>query len=122
MALAAVVSRRPAAGATGGVARPSRSTAPVQLALFVTVLVDVVRPGLGLVTCGAGDFSGSIVRDAYAETPAEKRRPYFVETEYGDVVGRARSYRDGAVLLAVHHGLAAETVSVVVEHERDDRS
>lgn len=91
-----------------------------QLALLVLVLVDVVSPGKGLVTCGAGDFSGCLIRDGFAETPDEKRRPYIVETEYGDVIGRARSYRDGAFLLAAHHGFVEKaSVTVQIEHERD---
>lgn len=90
-----------------------------QLALMVLVLVDVVSPGKGLVTCGAGDFSGSIVRDRFAETDEHKRRPYFVETEVGDVIGRSRSYREGAYLLAQHHGFTKPSVTVEIEHERD---
>lgn len=87
-----------------------------QLALLVLVCVDVVSPGKGLVTCGAGDFSGSIVLDRYTEGP---RRLYIVETEYGDVIGRSRSYRDGAFLLASHHGFVKASVTVEIEHERD---
>lgn len=90
-----------------------------QIALIVTIFVDVVSPGKGLVTCGAGDFSGSIIRDRFAETPDEKRRPYIVETEFGDVIGRSRSYRDGAVLLARHHGFGKASVTVEIEHETD---
>ncbi len=92
---------------------------PGQLVLMVLVLVDVVSPGKGLVTCGDGDFSGSIIRDRFAETAADKRRPYLVETEYGDVIGRARSYREGAYLLAQHHGYEKPSVTVEIEHERD---
>ena len=90
-----------------------------QLALLVLVLVDVVSPGKGLVTCGAGDFSGSLIRDRYAATPDEKRLRYIVETEYGEVIGRCRSYRDGAFLLARHHGFPKVSVTVQIEHERD---
>ncbi len=96
-----------------------RPVLPGQLALIITVCVDVVRPGLGLVTCAGGDFGGTIVRDQYAETVQEKRKPYFVETEHGEVIGRSRSYRDGALLLAAHHGFPAAAVTVVVEHEVD---
>ncbi|MCH6169851.1 hypothetical protein [Pseudonocardia alaniniphila] len=72
------------------------------------LLVDVVRPGLGLVTCGGGDFSGSIVRqDGH----------YLVETEHGQVIGRAASYRAGAHLLARHHGY--DPGPVEIEHEKD---
>ncbi|GAA4705880.1 hypothetical protein GCM10023215_52440 [Pseudonocardia yuanmonensis] len=74
----------------------------------VLVHVDVVRPGLGLVTCGAAGFSGSIVREDGA---------YLVETEAGDVVGRARSYRAGAERLARHHGFVADPVEIEHEHE-----
>ncbi|MBW0114936.1 hypothetical protein [Pseudonocardia abyssalis] len=92
---------------------------PGQLALLVLVCVDVVAKGKGLVTCGAGDFSGSLIRDRFATTPDEKRRPYIVETEYGEVVGRSRSYREGVYLLASHHGYAKPSVTVEIEHERD---
>lgn len=84
-----------------------------QLALLVLVLVDVVAPGKGLVTCGLGDFSGSVIRDR------ESGRGYLVETEYGDVIGRSRSYRDAAYLLAKHHGHDRDSVTVEIEHERD---
>jgi hypothetical protein len=86
---------------------------PGQLALLVMVLVDVVSPGKGLVTCGAADFSGSIIRDR------EAGRGYFVETEFGDVIGKARTYKDGAVLLAKHHGVSPNGVTVEVEFEKD---
>ncbi|MFC5950800.1 hypothetical protein ACFQH9_21250 [Pseudonocardia lutea] len=74
----------------------------------VLVHVDVVRPGLGLVTCGAAGFSGSIVREDGA---------YLVETEAGGVIGRARSYRAGAERLARHHGFVADPVEIEHEHE-----
>ncbi|WP_433506042.1 hypothetical protein ACQP04_05860 [Pseudonocardia halophobica] len=74
----------------------------------VLVHVDVVRPGLRLVTCGPAGFSGSIVREDGA---------YLVETEAGDVVGRARSYRAGAERLARHHGFVADPVEIEHEHE-----
>lgn len=74
----------------------------------VRVVVDVVRPGRGLVTCGAGDFSGSIIRE---------KSWYLVETEWGEVICHARSFRDGAQRLARHHGHTASEVHV--EHERD---
>lgn len=72
------------------------------------VHVDVVRPGLGLVTCSVGDFSGSIIRESGT---------YLVETETGDVIGRARSYRAGAERLARHHGFRADPVEIEHEHE-----
>lgn len=85
-----------------------------QIALLILVIVDVVAPGKGLVTCGgSGDFSGSVIRDR------ESGRGYLVETEYGDVIGRSRSYRDAAYLLAKHHGHDRDSVSVTVEIERD---
>ncbi|GJF03819.1 hypothetical protein [Pseudonocardia sp. D17] len=74
----------------------------------VLVHVDVVRPGHGLVTCGAADFSGSIIR---------QDGTYLVETEHGDVIGRARSYSAGAERLARHHGFRADPVEI--EHERE---
>lgn len=74
----------------------------------VLVHVDVVRPGHGLVTCGPADFSGAIVR---------QDGTYLVETEYGDVIGRARSYRAGAERLARHHGYRADPVEIEHEHE-----
>ncbi|MHA6795829.1 hypothetical protein ACVGVM_20280 [Pseudonocardia bannensis] len=74
----------------------------------VRVLVDVVSPGKGLVTCGDGDWSGAIVRDGSS---------YLVETETGDVIGRARSYGHGAERLARHHGHRATAVEI--EHERE---
>lgn len=74
----------------------------------VLVSVDVVRPGHGLVTCGTADFSGSIVREDGT---------YFVESETGEVIGRARSYRAGAERLARHHGFVADPVEIEHEHE-----
>ncbi|MCH6171285.1 hypothetical protein [Pseudonocardia alaniniphila] len=74
---------------TGAGSRPGKRPSCGRL------LVDVVRPGLGLVTCGGGDFSGSIVRqDGH----------YLVETEHGQAIGRAASYHAGAQRLARHHG------------------
>ncbi|MEK6440120.1 hypothetical protein [Pseudonocardia sp. T1-2H] len=81
-----------------------------QLSLFVVALVvDVVRPGLGLVTCGEADFSGSIVR---------QDGRYLVESEAGDVIARVGSYREGAVKLARHHGVDSTVLDVTVEFER----
>jgi hypothetical protein len=74
----------------------------------VRLLVDVVRPGLGLVTAADGTFSGSIVRQDGA---------YLVETEHGDVIGRASSYRVGAARLARHHNRRPGPVEI--EHERE---
>lgn len=74
----------------------------------VLAYVDVVSPGKGLVTCGAGDFSGTVIRTG---------RTYDVETEYGEVIGTARTYKAGAERLARHHGVP--NVEVVVEIERD---
>lgn len=89
---------------------PLRATTPARKPDAVTVHVDVVAPGRGLVTCGAADWSGSITR--------QDDRRYWAETEDGHVVARARSYRDGAQRLARHHGHT--TASVVVDFERDD--
>jgi hypothetical protein len=74
----------------------------------VRLLVDVVRPGLGLVTAADGTFSGSIVR---------QDGTYLVETEHGDVIGRASSYRVGAARLARHH--QRRPGAVEIEHERE---
>jgi hypothetical protein len=74
------------------------------------VHVDVVSPGKGLVTCGQGDFSGVIIRD-------RDRGGYQVETEHGDTVGTARSYRHGASVLARHHGYTCKEVDI--QHEKD---
>lgn len=73
------------------------------------VVVDVVSPGKGLVTCGVGDFSGTVLRDR------EHASGYLVEDEWGQVIGRARSYRDGATRLARHHGHTAARVDVEFE-------
>ncbi|MGD9987139.1 hypothetical protein [Pseudonocardia sp.] len=83
------------------------TTAPAPDGL-VRLLVDVVRPGLGLVTAADGTFSGSIVRQDGA---------YLVETEHGDVIGRASSYRAGAARLARHH--QRRPGAVEIEHERE---
>lgn len=74
----------------------------------VRIYVDVVSPGKGLVTCGEGDFSGSIVR-------VGGRGRFYVETEWGRVIGRADSYRDGAALMARHEGYQLGVL--VLEHE-----
>jgi hypothetical protein len=74
----------------------------------VRLLVDVVRPGLGLVTAADGSFSGSIVRQDGA---------YLVETEHGEVIGRASSYRAGAARLARHHDRKPGAVEIEHEHE-----
>lgn len=77
----------------------------------VPVAVDVVSPSKGLVTCGAGDFSGTVIRD--------RGSGYLVEDEWGQVIGRAGSYRDGAARLARHHRFTAGVVEVDFEH-RDE--
>lgn len=81
---------------------PTSPTGPARL------LVDVVRPGLGLVTAADGSFSGSIVRQDGG---------YLVETEHGEVIGRASSYRAGAVRLARHHDRKPGPVEIEHEHE-----
>ncbi|MFR9804818.1 hypothetical protein ACL02T_21400 [Pseudonocardia sp. RS010] len=83
----------------------ARSAAGQQPGESVRVFVDVVRPGHGLVTADA--FSGQIVRDGGA---------YLVETDTGQVIGRARSFRAGAERLARHHGLRADSVEIDHEH------
>ncbi|WP_219414868.1 hypothetical protein [Pseudonocardia nigra] len=72
------------------------------------IYVDVVRTGFGLVTCGNGDFSGSIIREG---------RRYLVETERGQVIGHTASYRAGARMLARHHGFTPDEIEI--EHEKD---
>lgn len=87
------------------------TTTPTQAAAStrpVLVHVDVVSPGKGLVTCGAGDFSGVVIRTG---------RSYDVETEAGTTIGTARTYKAGAERLARHHG--HPHVEVRVEFERD---
>ncbi|MGQ0576516.1 MAG: hypothetical protein ACT4RN_20255 [Pseudonocardia sp.] len=81
----------------------------------VAVAVDVVAPGQGLVTCGAGDFSGAVIRDRGHEFGST----YFVEDEWGRVLGGVRSYRAGAARLARHHGFTAGAVEVELEY-RDE--
>lgn len=65
------------------------------------IVVDVIRPGRGFVTCR--EFNGQIIRE---------NGRYLVETEFGVVVGRASSYRLGAELLARHHGYTPGPVEV----------
>lgn len=81
--------------------------------LAVPVAVDVVSPGKGLVTSGAGDFSGSILR--HNRDRGGNGSGYLVETEWGEVIGRAGSYRAGAARLARHHGFTADPVEVEFE-------
>ncbi|MEV1293859.1 hypothetical protein [Pseudonocardia sp. NPDC049635] len=78
--------------------------------LLLTVFVDVVRPGRGLVT-GQG-WQGEIVRDGSA---------YSVENQDQEVIGRVRSYRDGARLLAEHYGHPGQGVRVDIDHEHRRR-
>jgi hypothetical protein len=82
------------------------STAASPASDRVRVFVDVVRPGHGLVT--ADGFSGQILR---------RDGTYLVETDAGEVIGRARSFRAGAERLARHHGLHADPVEVDHEHK-----
>ena len=72
------------------------------------IVVDVIRPGRGLLTCA--EFGGQIVREAGR---------YVVETEFGHVVGRASSYRLGAELLARHHGYTPGPIEIDRREERD---
>lgn len=82
----------------------------------ITVTVDGAREpesatvveAPAIATSGPADFSGAIVR---------QDGTYLVETEHGDVIGRARSYRAGAERLARHHGYRADPVEVEHEHE-----
>ncbi|MCE0768105.1 hypothetical protein LWC35_35205 [Pseudonocardia kujensis] len=85
---------------------PAATSAAPQPEDRVRVCVDVVHPGHGLVT--ADTFSGAIVRE---------NGTYLVETEHGEVIGRARSYRAGAERLARHHGFVADPVEIEHEHE-----
>lgn len=75
------------------------------------VHVDVVEPGKGLVTCGAGDWSGVVIRNRDRST----RGAYYVETGIGDVIGMASDYKAGARKLARHHGFTV--TEIVLEHE-----
>lgn len=72
------------------------------------IVVDVIRPGRGLLTCA--EFGGQIIRDGSR---------YVVETEFGHVVGRASSYRLGAGLLARHHGYTPGPIEIDRREERD---
>lgn len=81
-----------------------------QLAMIFAVLVDVVAPGKALVT--SEHWSGQIVRDT------EHASGYVVETEDGRRVGRAKSYREGALRLVRHHGHAPAEARVEIDHER----
>ncbi|MGD9528488.1 MAG: hypothetical protein AB7L91_16815 [Dehalococcoidia bacterium] len=80
----------------------------------VPVAVDVVSPDTGLVTSGVGDFSGTILRRN--RDRGGNGSGYLVEDEWGEVIGRAGSYRDGAERLARHHGFVAESVEVELEY------
>jgi hypothetical protein len=91
-----------------------------QLALIIVVTVNVVSPGRGLVTSGQGDFSGTIVLDrGHTRLSVPGTGPYLVETESGDVISRARSYRQGAEILAARGGYPRPAVTVEIEHERE---
>ncbi|TCK27118.1 hypothetical protein [Pseudonocardia endophytica] len=72
------------------------------------IVVDVVRPGRGLLTCR--EFGGELLRD---------NGRYVVETEFGHVVGRASSYRAGAQMLARHHGYRPGPIEIDRREERD---
>ena len=72
------------------------------------IVVDVVRPGRGLLTCA--EFRGELIRD---------NGRYLVETEFGHNVGRASSYRAGAQLLARHHGYRPGPIEIDRREERD---
>lgn len=85
------------------------------MALILTVFVDIVRPGRGLVT-GQG-WSGGILRDRDYAGDVPGSGPYIVEDEAGDVIARARSYRAGALKLAEHYGHPKAGVRVDVEDE-----
>jgi hypothetical protein len=72
----------------------------------VSVIVDVVARGKGLLTCGAGDFSGVILR---------RDGRYLVENEWGEVLGYRSTFKAGAALLARHHGYRLGRFDI--EHE-----
>lgn len=78
------------------------------------VHVDIVAAGKGLVTCGAGDFSGTVIRNRGREFGGGT---YYVETEHGDVIGTASSYRRAAHKLARHHDFTPTDVIVETEKE-----
>lgn len=97
----------PAPATTPGGKRPAgRRTEPTDRS--GPIVVDVIRPGRGLLTCA--EFGGQIVRDGGR---------YVVETEFGHVVGRASSYRLGAELLARHHGYTPGPIEIDRREERD---
>lgn len=86
-----------------------------QLALLILVLVDVTRPGFALVQCNEGaGWSGSIIR---LPDPHKVSLPFIVETSTGEVIGRARSYKEAAIRLAGFHGIAKPYVTVEIERE-----
>lgn len=73
------------------------------------IVVDVVRPGRGLLTCA--EFNGQIIRD---------QGRYVVETEGGHIVGRTcSSYRTAAQALARHHGYQPGPIEIDRSEERD---
>lgn len=73
------------------------------------IVVDVVWPGRGLLTCA--EFGGQIIRD---------QGRYVVETEDGRIVARtASSYRAAALALARHHGYQPGPIEINRDEERD---
>ncbi len=94
---------RPATPSTPGRDEPTEeqpTTGPI--------VVDVVRPGRGVLTCA--QFYGELIRE---------NGRYLVEAEGGHVVGRASSYRHGAQRLARHHGYTPGRIEIDRREERD---
>ncbi|WP_231974206.1 hypothetical protein [Pseudonocardia sp. HH130630-07] len=85
------------------------------------ISVDIVERGKALVTCGTGgDFSGTIIRNGRNRGSGRADGRYTVETEYGDDVGQAGSYRAGAVMLARRHGYRAGPIEIEHEYRLDE--
>jgi len=78
-----------------------------------TVYVAVVAPGRALVDCDEPSFYGQLVADK------ARGRGYLVEGPAGQQVGRAASYKAGALLLAEHNGIPRDQVSVQLAREKD---
>lgn len=89
-------------------ARTKRRSADVKPASG-PIVIDVVRPGRGLLTCA--EFGGQIIRD---------QGRYVAETDDGRIVARtASSYRAAALALARHHGYQPGPIEIDRSEERD---
>ena len=81
-----------------------------------TTHVDVVRPGRALVT---GTSTGRPDRDGFSGGIVREGRDYSVEDEYGNTIGRAKTYRAGAERLARHYD--TDPGHIEITYERDER-